>query len=113
MTTKKRKRPRSVSGLSRSLDKRLTEILLNVELLDLALRSERRLSSEFEDHWIEGCRDGMAIAYDLLRGRIQNVDIRSKFEPKPIKVRYYEGVQRTIKDDSLIDDRRRLGDSKR
>lgn len=113
MRTKKRKRRRSVSGLSRSIDHRLVMIKLDLELLDYVLNSTVRLSSEFEDNWIEGCRDGMAIAYDLLKGRIEDVAIRSTFQPKPIKVRYYNGAQRTIKDDSLIDDRRRLGDSKR
>jgi len=60
------------------------------------------MRSEFEDHWIEGCREGLAIAHDLLAGSIKDIAIRSNFKPRPIKLRYHDGADRTVKDEGLI-----------
>lgn len=71
-------------------------------MLDSILRRKDRLSSEFEDNWVEGCREGMAIALDIVSGSLQDVAIRGSFEGKPVRIRYYKGKHRTVKDPSLI-----------
>jgi len=75
----------------------------DIKMLDRVLGSVFPLAhSEFDDAWTEGCREGMAIALDLMLDRIQDVAIRSRFEPRPIRIRYIPGAERSIKDESLL-----------
>lgn len=102
MRRKKRRRRKDVIRWKGSVDDRKKEIEQYIGMLDRVLGQEGGLRSEFEDQWIEGCREGLAIAYDLLARSIQDVAIRSIFERKPIRLRYYEGRETTVSDDSLI-----------
>jgi len=98
---KRRGKRESVQAL-RSLDHRLGLIKGDIDMLDRVLGPEGGLRSDYDDRWIEGCREGMAIAHDLLLGRIRDLAIRSIFEGLPIRIRYYEGAEPTITDRSLF-----------
>jgi len=89
-------------GLPKPLDHTLTLMGQDIKMLDRVLKTKDCLCSEFEDHWIEGCREGLAIAVDLFEGRIQDVAVRSTFQGRPIRVRYFAGAEKTITDASLL-----------
>lgn len=96
------KRKRGKKQALNSLAYNLSLIEQDIEMLNRVLKEKGCLRSEFEDHWIEGCREGMALALDLVESRIEDVAIRGMFEGHPIRVRYKIGAERTITDDSLL-----------
>lgn len=102
---------RSLYGHRRNIDHRLRNLRQDVDMLDRVIaQTFPEALSEHEDAWARGCREGFAIAYDLMVGAVEDIAIRGKFKPYPIKMRYYPEAERTTKDDALINTRRRLGD---
>lgn len=99
---RRKSRRRSLQKRSDRIDRSLEGIENDIKMLDLAIDSHfpEHLSSH-EEAWAEGCREGMAIAYDRIMDRVLDIAIRAQFKPRPIKMRYY-GVVRMIKDDSLL-----------
>ena len=79
------------------------EIEEDLQALDRVLEGKGATASEFNDEWVRGCRTGMAIALDVLTARIQGVEISEDFPDRPIRIKYFEGLDgRHVEDESVI-----------
>ena len=81
------------------------EVEDDLAALDHVLEGKRATDSEFGDEWIRGCRSGMAMALDIISGKLQGVKVDPDFPERPIRIRYYETVtesEKHVLDESLI-----------
>lgn len=106
MKLKKWRKRRNQRRRLRVLDHHLGLIKMDIEMLDRVLDDRTVLNSHWYDTWTEGCREGLAMAYDLLQSKIEDITIRAAFEDRPIRIRYRAGRTQTVKDDKLIYRRR-------
>ncbi len=83
------------------LDRDLALIRGDIELLDRVLAANRP-RGEYADTWTAGCREGMAIALDVVEGKLREVLIRSHLSNRPIRLRYYDDQTPTVKDSFLV-----------